>query len=516
MTMQSMITTAQEVKLVAEGQTDKLESTLEKFLNDLMKKHGDGEVSVGYYNAFLGCMDLEGLDKKTYDNIVAAHAKVLRNMCRKKRGEVVLTPAQMGKTFGHALAASNHGEGKIAGFRKSVKASTNVGIVTPWLSPEDMHDAVLAMCSWSVPSNANVLDAGFLLFCGDKFDPVSGLLKDGVDVDAEFGVTPKEFGPVCSLLIERLLKSLGTPDTMRFLENVFNDMIAGLKLDVAIKTVVEYAKTRKVKIDIADKAQLVACLTSFKDPPDASFGMKIPSNATVDFGMEFLFPFLPLLSRTWVTRIMAETKMERIGFLDNLSLYRGYYRCAGGNKFRLLPTANATYIACVDVQMSEQVAQTSQSKSVMACYHWEASDAKSDQKVRFTLDDVLRRNVFRSDIQYVLAPRHVDVVALPNKVSMVKMSDDVSSRVVPAWVKPGALFILVMGDKSEVMWGTPIPQAEAEGIMARSEFVAGQEYDTSRVGYRLCQFIGKDSVGVTKAVKAAGGSYSMHRIGNLK
>ena len=218
-----MTSVANQVRDAA-SQADKIESILTVFLNDLVKQYGATNKAVNYYNS-IQCL-LDGIaDKTVYEGVLAQHSRVLRTFCHKLRTSIAMTDHQIS-----ALVAPNFSftpppnATKLIGIRKSIRVTTNMGIITPWLVDDEPEAAALSMCSWAVVSPNIIIDSGFLVAYGNKFDALnSGCLTkvDAATINDPNSLTPKEFAIICKHLIEHLVKTHGKNNTVDFLDTVF-------------------------------------------------------------------------------------------------------------------------------------------------------------------------------------------------------------------------------------------------------------------------------------------------------
>lgn len=491
-----LIPVAEEIMVAAnKSDFDGVESICKKLLDELTAQKSDPNVAVMFFNTVL--CHIDGLkDKTAYDNVISRHSRVVRSFCATTRKGINMEADGISKIAAEHITDKPQFDAlRLLGVRKTLRVTKNLGVLSPYLVDEEPVYATIAGGTWAAISTQQVLDAGFLYSYGNKFDILRSfsLMKLDKTIHTSPGITPEEFGHVCRVVIARCIDVYGSKATQKLVETALTrtlSQIPGKVGEKGLEKVKEYANqfcniNLNVKTDDSNNDEWLACLLSSRDGVFTG-GTSIPKNATINFGMELLYPVAPLFSKEWINAVNDPKLVPggfRIGFVDNTLLYHAYYDCSNGVKVRLLPYPACSFAIGNDQTGTEKISETSLSKILCSSYTWTLADVDSRTKYDFNLDEVLSGDyTLPKSGSYTLVPRMIPLSDAPSLGSGVKIEDYDEEEAIPSGIAPKDVIAVIRAKKQEDIpsWGTPLDKRTTDEIIKFLDFLPGQEYDDSQ------------------------------------
>lgn len=488
----------------SQAKYDSIQQTFEELFTALLAHHQNPDDAILAYNVALS--SLEGVSSKDhYNNIIARHSRVLRNYCNKQRDTSLLTPSEITRlTHEHLVSKQPLDAIKIAGVRKTIRISANVGILTPTLSGKEPEYAAAAGCSWSAISSWQVIDAGFMCTYGRKFDTQKTLSI--IDMQAAHkpgGITPAEFQSICKNMVDCCIQRYGLTTTQNLVTKAVSttlDKITAKAGEQGFLKIKEFAK--EFNLNIPANNDLSKLLPFILISPNNVFGPVCPQGANIEYGLTLLYPVAPLFSREWITAVNDIVSGEfRIGFVDNHALHYAQYDCSHGIQTRLFPYASCSFLIGSDQGLSETIAASSKSKILPIAYQWDAVDTNSRLKLGFSLDDLMLQKVFPVTGTFVLKPRAVSLNNQPRLAHYGEATSDIKAVGFPDGVNVNDIIVVINHDSSgqdkAPVWGIPLENIES--ILPFLDFLPGQEQDKQQ-DFILCRVSAESNNAVTNAI----------------
>lgn len=503
-TLNDMIPVAQQI-IKEVGQIEQIDKILSNFLEALLQQYGHTNKAINYYNAIQNLFD-NIADKTQYESILAQHSRVLRAFCHNLRVNVVMSEDEIARVVQEHFQLSSDNAVKLIGIRKSIRITPNMGIITPWLLEDEPESAAISMCSWAATSPNMIIDNGFLVAYGNKFDTLKKgcLLKtDAAAVNDPASLTPSEFALISRYLLDFLLQLHGHDKALAFLEHVFKNALnsyAKKTGDNDFRLLREYGeKFCGINIKATNRDQWVTCALSTKSgifTPD-----KIPSKALITYGMELLFPIAPILSKEWMNAVDSNVIPFKckLGYVDNVMLYHAHYECSRGVKVRLLPTVTCTFIAGNDANNSAKIMASSQSGILGSGYTWKAGDTSNNNVIQLTTDDLLAKQIFARGKTYVISPDFINVSEFPDTAVPYILNSQNLNNEKPN-IKTDELIMIVSTSQPIPIWGRALTAPEAEQILSWLEFLPGQEKEVASNDRLYCRVTEQPANTVAKAI----------------
>lgn len=503
-TLNDMIPVAQQI-VQEVGQIEQIDKILSNFLEALLQQYGHTNKAINYYNALQNLFD-NITDKTQYESVLAQHSRVLRAFCHNLRVNIVMNEDEIARIIREHFQLTSDSAVKLIGIRKSIRITANMGLITPWLAEDEPEAAAVSMCSWAATSPNMIIDNGFLVAYGNKFDTLNKgcLTKMNVEaVNDPSSLTPGEFALICRHLLDFLLELHGQDKALVFLEYVFKNALhsyAKKTADNDFRLLRDYGeKFCGINIKATNRDQWVTCALSTKSGIFTSD--KIPAKALITYGMELLFPIAPILSKEWMNAVDSNIIPFKckLGWVDNVMLYHAHYECSRGVKVRLLPTVTCTFVAGNDAGNSAKIMASSQSGLLGSGYTWKACDTSNNNIVQFTTDDLLAKQIFVRGKTYVISPDFINVSEFPDTAMPYVLNPRGSESKMPN-IKVNDLVMIAASSQPIPVWGRALTELEAEQILPWLEFLPGQEKEVANDNRLYCRVTDQPINTVAKAV----------------
>jgi len=464
----------------------KVEELFNTFIAELLLQHQDPDHVIMIYNAALAALD-STKDKTTHDNIIARHARVLRNFCATHRNEVHMQPDEindLAKT--HLTSTPNFASVKLAGIRKTIRTTQNLGIISPYLVDQEPERAIVAGCAWAAISPRQVIDAGFICLYGNKFDVQRTMSIIDIDTyNDPSGLTLDEFQIFIRILIEKCIEQYETATASQLIRyiaiNTINKIMA-VSGQAGLDKIINFAK-KYLNLNLATLSNVQELLPFVLMSKTNLFAQanKIPQNACIHYGLELLYPIAPLLSQEWVSEVNKLIEDDfRLGFVDNNALYHAKYN--GYNQHtRFLPYVSCSFLVSADQESSDKIAAASNSKLLSTAYVWQGSDTQSRYKIEFNIDDLLIKKVFPEKGTFVIKPKATHMCDQPHISSTYHVvENNTAADALPAMPNDIVFIVNTRTAENVSVWGTSLTNSQAQAILPYLDFVPGQEQDSSQ------------------------------------
>lgn len=507
-----IIKAAQKTDLAA------VETIFKQLLDSLLAENSNSDDAVMIYNAVLCLLD-EIKDKAVFDNVLGRHSRVLRAVCSEARANISMSTAEIRILVNKYTAQQPDFPCiQIAGVRKTLRVTGNMGVVTPYLEGKDPEYAIMAGTTWAPINSQQLMSGGFVFSLPKTFDCAKTLSISKIDkndLDGN-GLTPAEFNLLCDLLIEQCTKIYGQETTKKLIIAAVTKTIEKIPSKVGehgFQKIRDYAQTicnLSMNISAQHDSQhwlkwLLASNGLITITKDA---VKLPQQSQIQYGIELLYPILPLFSKEWINAVNDPTIVSsnfRLGFVIHSMLYNAIYDHSNGVKMRLLAYPSCSFAIGADQDAAARIAALSDSKNLASTYMLNASNASTRDKLVFSLDDLINKKVFPETGVFIVSSAMQQIANTPTIMPSYKISKDIPNEATSLnGFQENDIIAIIPAQNSDSVsvWGMPIEKQDAESILPYLDFIPGQEQD-DLCTVLLCKVVAKPTEIVKKALIAS-------------